>query len=506
MTTEQNQDGQPGAGASLRKGAVAAPTGPSAGAGSPAGPAVNEGLAASDFARDVGSASLREALTDYVQRVRGGEVGALPALLGLVVMVVIFTQASSVFLSVGNVANLPAQAATTILIGMGLVFVLLLGEIDLSAGTASGVCAGGMALALTHHGDVRAALGTGTWGLYVLLLVAAIAVAAWSRIWPVVAIVALGVAIMLTHLASSAIIAILLAVATGVAIGTLTGFLVARVGIPSFVVTLALFLAWQGVLLKFEGEGNAVPTRQFNVINNLANSNLKPVYGWVLFLVLIGAYLGYTLFRSIRRRADGLAAEPVALVLFRGVSLFIVGGAAVYLLNKERGPNPALASIKGMPYVVPVVLFLMIFWTFVLGKTAFGRYVYATGGNPEAARRAGIDLTRIRISCFAIGSGMAALGGVVAASKLGGVPSDAGGGNQLLYAVGAAVIGGTSLFGGRGRPRDAILGGLVIMMIPNGLGLAQLSSAYNFVVTGLVLLIAASVDALSRRRAAAAGR
>jgi len=188
----------------------------------------------------------------------------------------------------------------------------------------------------------------------------------------------------------------------------------------------------------------------------------------------------------------------------RAGGLALVAGVGLFFLNQERSPNPATNSIKGAPYVLPIIILLMIFWTFVLTKTRFGRYVYAVGGNAEAARRAGVDLRRIRTAAFAIGSGMAAFGGVVQASRLGSVPSDAGGGNTLLYAVAAAVIGGTSLFGGRGRARDAVIGGLVIAMIPNGLGLLpNLPSSANFIITMLVLLLAASVDALSRRRSAA---
>jgi len=182
----------------------------------------------------------------------------------------------------------------------------------------------------------------------------------------------------------------------------------------------------------------------------------------------------------------------------------VLGAVALYFLNQERSPNPTVTSIKGVPYVLPIILLLMVLWTLVLSKTSFGRYVYAVGGNSEAARRAGVDLTRIRITCFAIGAGMAAAGGIVQASRLGSIPSDAGGGNTLLFAVAAAVIGGTSLFGGKGRARDAVIGGLVITIIPNGLGLLpNLPSSAVFIVTGLVLLVAASVDALSRKRAVA---
>ncbi len=476
-----------------------------AGAGSPAGTAVNEGLAPSGFARDSGSNTLKEFGADYLRRIRGGDVGALPALLGLVVLVVIFDRSSDVFLTKGNLANLTTQAAGTALIAMGLVFVLLLGEIDLSAGTASGVCAGTMALVVNNGGNMRLAVGTWTWLVLLLLLVSAAGVAVWTRLWPATVVILAGVLVLVLQAGDNAEIAVFLSVAVGVAMGVLTGLLVANVGIPSFVVTLALFIAWQGVLLQFIKNGASIPTRNFGFINGFANKNVAPWLGWTFFVVLAGAYVGFTVFRSVRRRAEGLSAEPLSVVLLRGGALVVVGAFIVWFLNQERSPNPSVTSIQGMPYVVPVILVIMVIWTFVLTRTPFGRHIYATGGNAEAARRAGIDVQRMKIAAFTISSGMAGLGGVVIASQVGGVPADAGGGNTLLYAVGAAVIGGTSLFGGRGKVRDAVLGAVVIAMIPNGLGLLDLNASYNFMITGLVLLIAATVDAVTRKRASANG-
>ncbi|MGZ4650701.1 MAG: sugar ABC transporter permease [Kineosporiaceae bacterium] len=464
-------------------------------------------LAEADFARDTGALSLRDYLVDYVQRVRGGEVGALPAVLGLIVLGLIFSLASDRFLSVANLANLVQQSGITVFIAMGLVFVLLLGEIDLAAGTASGVCAAVMGVCLTQHGDLRAAVGTPTFLIILFFMVAAIVIAAFSRLWYGVVMVAVGAVMIAFHLGTATQIgAIYAAIATGIAIGTLTGFLVARVGIPSFVVTLALFLGWQGVLLQFIGNGAAISVGSFPLVNGISNGNVPPFWGWVMYVVFVGGYIAYTVTRSISRRSEGLSAEPLVLVLVRGGGLAVVGAIALALLNQDRSPNPNF-PIEGVPYVLPLIILFMIFWTFVLSKIRFGRYVYAVGGNSEASRRAGIDLARIRIACFAIGSCMAAVGGIAQASRLGSIPSDAGGGNTLLYAVAAAVIGGTSLFGGRGHARDAVIGGIVIAMIPNGLGLLpSLPSSANFIITAIVLLVAASVDALSRRRAAAAGR
>jgi D-xylose transport system permease protein len=464
--------------------------------------------AESDFARDAGVHTAGEFVRDYLSRVRGGEVGALPAVLGLAVLIVVFSQASDRFLSVYNLANLVSQAGITVFIAMGLVFVLLLGEIDLAAGTASGVCAGMMGLALIDKGDLQKALGTPIFVVVLLFMLVAIGLAVLSRLWIAASLVAVGAVMAATQfLTSTSLGAIYVAVAVGISIGLLTGFLVAWVGIPSFVVTLALFLGWQGVLLQMVGEGGAISVRQFDLIFGIANKNLAPALGWLFFLVLIVIYTGYTVWRAIRRRDQGLSAEPMLIVVSRAGGLALIGAVGLYLLNQERSPNPQSTSIKGAPYVLPLIVIFMIGWTLVLSKTRFGRYVYAVGGNAEAARRAGIDLRRIRISAFAIGSGMAALGGVVQASRLGSIPPDAGAGNTLLFAVAAAVIGGTSLFGGKGRARDAVIGGLVIATIPNGLGLLpSLPSSTNYVITCLVLLVAASVDALSRKRAAVAGR
>jgi D-xylose transport system permease protein len=339
---------------------------------------------------------------------------------------------------------------------MGLVFVLLLGEIDLSAGFTSGVCAAVLATLLTD------------WG--------------WS--WP---------------------LAVAVAMLTGLAIGTTMGTLVARVGIPSFVVTLAAFLAFQGTVLLIIGEGGNVAIRDSTVLA-IENKNLPPVWGWVLWAVSIGAYAALALLQAQRRRAKGLSAEPMAVVAAKVGGLAVLTGISVYFLNLERSRNALVISLKGIPWVVLIILILLVVLSFVLGRTAYGRHVYATGGNTEAARRAGIKTASIRTSVFMVCSTMAAVGGIIAASRANSVDPNAGGSNTLLYAVGAAVIGGTSLFGGKGKVRDAIIGGAVIAVIDNGMGLLGYSAGIKFIVTGLVLLIAASVDALSRKRAHATGR
>ncbi|MBL7500316.1 ABC transporter permease [Frankia sp. CNm7] len=392
---------------------------------------------------------------DFVARIRGGDMGALPAILGLLVLCVAFAIMRERFLSAINFANLFTQGAAVTAIAMGLVFVLLLGEIDLSAGFASGVCAAVMATLIAEHGQP------------------------W---W----------------------VAMLAAVGTGIVIGLVLGFLVARVGIPSFVVTLAAFLAFQGAVLLIIGQGGNVSIRDETIVA-IANKNL-PVYGgWILFAVLVLGFGASQLMRSVNRRRSGLTADPISVVALRTGALAVLAGFAVYVLNLERS-RTAIVSLKGVPIVVPVILVLVVIGTYVLNRTSYGRHIYAVGGNAEAARRAGINVVSIRISCFVICSSMAAVGGIIAASRATSVDPNAGGSNTLLYAVGAAVIGGTSLFGGKGRIIDAVLGGAVVAVIDNGMGLMGYSAGVKFIVTGCVLALAASVDALSRKRAASTGR
>jgi D-xylose transport system permease protein len=394
-------------------------------------------------------------IRDYWGRVRGGDIGSLPAILGLIVLVVIFGVARDTFISAVNFANLFSQGAQIIFIAMGLVFVLLLGEIDLSAGFASGVCGAVMAILLTNEG------------------------------WPWYG-------------------AIPAALITGLVIGFVLGFLVAEVGIPSFVVTLAAFLGFQGVLLVLLKGGINVSVRDKFVLA-LANNNMSVLWSWILAIASVVGYAAIQFSRVRSRAARGLVTDPLGIVLLRVGGLALIVLLATALLTRERSINPAIISVKGVPYVVPIIAFFLIVWTFVLGRTTYGRHIYATGGNTEAARRAGIPVDRIRISVFVICSFMAAVGGILAVSRANSVDPNTGGSNILLYSVGAAVIGGTSLFGGKGKVVNAVIGGAVIAVIDNGMGLLGFNAGTKFIVTGLILLIAASVDALSRRRAAVTG-
>jgi D-xylose transport system permease protein len=268
-------------------------------------------------------------------------------------------------------------------------------------------------------------------------------------------------------------------------------------------VTLALFLGWQGVTLRIVGQGGTVPVRD-PVIVGFTNDSLSNAWGWILAAVVIALYAALQLNRWRVQRSRNLASQPLAVVLARIGVIALVTVAVVWVLNLNRALNPNI-QLSGVPYAVPIVVALLLLLTFVATRTRFGRHVYAVGGNAEASRRAGINVIRIRILVFALSSTLAAISGIAAASRLASVDPGSGGGNTLLYAVAAAVIGGTSLFGGRGRVRDAVLGGLVIAIIANGLGLLGVEAYLNFIITGAVLLLAASVDALARRRAAATG-
>ena len=464
---------------------------------------LSEDAVAEAFSGDLGSVTLLDSTRAYISKVRGGDPGALPAMFGLVVLLLAFSSLSKQFLTTGNLANLTGQAGPTIFIAMGLVFVLLLGEIDLSAGTAAGVCAMMMGLAYAHNGNIEGYVKGGSYGAIIVVVVIGLLIAVLNRLWLAAPMIALGLIVVLTHAGGHIWIAMFLALATGTAIGCITGFLVARVGIPSFIVTLAFFLAWQGVIISFAGKAGAIPMGGAYPVNALAHDTVQPTLGWILLIIFVGGYAAFTLFRSIRRRSQKLSAEPLALVLVRIGALVVVGVFAVYFLNRNRQVNKSAKAVIGMPWVVPLILVLLVALTVLLTKTRFGRYIYAVGGNAEAARRAGIDVRRMRIAAFALSTTLAGVGGIALASFDGGVPLDIGGGNTLLYAVGAAVVGGVSLFGGRGRVRDAVIGGTVISLIPNGLGLKPgVNAAYTYIITGAFLLLAAAVDAFGRRRAA----
>ncbi|HEV2815108.1 MAG TPA: sugar ABC transporter permease [Solirubrobacteraceae bacterium] len=394
----------------------------------------------------------RETVQIYARRwwdnVRAGDLGSLPIIIGLVIIAIVFQSQNDRFLTAGNFVNLLIQGAAFATIAMGIVFVLLLGEIDLSIGYVSGVAGVICTLLLLPDGNEV-----------------------------------------------SPAIALALALGAGAAIGVLHGVIITKVGVPSFVVTLAGLLAWNGVVLLLIGSRGTV-ILQDDFIIGFANDFLSDGMAWLLVLVAVGLYAAVQL-NGLRKRAkSGLPNDPMVIVGARIAGLAVALALVVYVCNDDRG----------VPYVAVLVGALLVFWTWVARRTKFGRYVYAVGGNQEAARRAGINVDRIKIAVFAICSLMAALGGIILASRLRSVDTNAGGGSILLYSIAAAVIGGTSLFGGRGHIKSALLGALVIASIDNGLGLLGLGSGEKFVITGGVLLLAVTVDSVSRRGRESAGR
>ncbi|MFF5989076.1 sugar ABC transporter permease [Prauserella flavalba] len=461
--------------------------------------------AITDFGIDTTTMSTSEAVRDYFSRLRAGQLGSLPALLGLVALVIMFASLSDVFLSLNNLANLLAQGAGQTIIAMGIVFVLLVGEIDLSAGTASGVAGAVLAMHFAENGNLLGGMGSTVFILFLAALGLGAVLAMLLRIWAGAAMSVLGIVIAASGMSANPWIEMLLALCTGTAIGCITGYLVSRIGMPSFVVTLALFLAWQGVILQFIGEGGVIGISSSPVLDKVANGNLSVLGSWLLCVVAVGGFAAATLGRHFTRLRRGLVTQPTSIVLFKVGGIAAIGIAATALLTINRSPNDNIV-ITGVPYVVPIVLGLLVIGTYVLNRTRYGRHIYAVGGNREAARRAGVNVTKIRASVFVVCSSVAALGAIVYSSKVGSVDPQAGGLNTLLFAVGAAVIGGASLFGGRGRVSDAVIGGTVLAVVANGLGLLRQPAAVVSIVTGLVLLLAATVDALSRRRAASATR
>jgi D-xylose transport system permease protein len=393
-----------------------------------------------------------ETLSGYARRwwsnVRGGELGSLPIVVGIVIIAIVFQTQNDRFLTAGNFVNLIVQTAPYAIIAMGVTFALLLGEIDLSIGFVSGVGGVLTAILLTPDKSVPP-----TWLVMVIVLGA------------------------------------------GLAIGTFHGLIITKIGVPSFVVTLAGLLAWNGVVLLLIGSKGTVILQNDFVIG-LANNFLATGDAWIVAIACVALYAAVLVVRYRSRQAAHLENDPIPIVALRIAGLAAALAVTVYLCNQDRG----------VPIVALVVAGLFVAWTFVLNRTRFGRHIYAVGGNAEAARRAGINVDNVRIACFAIVSVMAVIGGIILASRLRSVDTNTGGGQALLYPIAAAVIGGTSLFGGRGTMKAALLGALVMLGIDNGLGLLGLSSGTKFVLTGGVLLLAVTVDSISRRGREASGR
>lgn len=394
--------------------------------------------------------SIADQVRAYISRVRGGEMGMLPAIAGLVVLSVLFSFLSPFFLTRLNIANLFTQSASLAVLAIALVFVILLGEIDLSAGVTAGV---GM-------------------GAFILLN----SVGGWN--W----IPALGVGLLV-----------------GLAIGAFIGYFVAKVGIPSFVVTLGLFLGLPGLLLVMLGDGNTYRIQAPEVLA-IMNNNLPLWGGWVMFVVIVLVSIATAYYDRGRRLKAGVPVRPLSLLWIRIGILAVASFVFVLLLNQNR--SVSVIAVEGVPIVVPITLAIVWLGTQVLDRTRFGLHLYAVGGNPEAARRAGINVATIRISAFMICSTLAIVSGLFTASRVGTVGSSFGS-TIVLNGVAAAVVGGVSLFGGRGRLVQAAVGAILISMITNGLGLLALPGGVNLLITGGVLILAATVDALSRKRSGA---
>ena len=384
------------------------------------------------------------------RKIKSGQSGMLPIIFGLIVLVIFFQTKNSLFLSVGNLTNLLTQASYLIVFGFAEIWVLLLGEIDLSAGYNGAIAGGVMAvLAGSHHNF--------PWWL-----------------------------------------AILCGLFTSTVIAMVVGGLVIRLRIPSFIVSLAFLLGLEGVLLKVVNLDNYQGS--VSILNgpllDLVDGNLSPIAGWVMTIAIVAVFAVLTILSDRRRRRSGSIAVPPAVTIIKIVGVAAAGLALVLICNANRG---VLEPVRGIPYCVPIVLGILVAWTFVLNRTRFGRYIYAIGGNAEAARRAGVSLGFNRLWAFALTGLTAGAAGILYTSRLGGSSNDIDGGQLVLLAVAAAVIGGVSLFGGRGKMVHALIGGMVIATIYNGMGLIGLDAATQDIVIGLVLLAAVSVEAISRR-------
>lgn len=406
--------------------------------------------ASEGFAIEAEPANLVEYLKAWWVRVKSGEIGSLPIIIGLIFIVIIFGSMRDTFLTERNFTNLLLQMSPTAILAIGIVWILLIAEIDLSVAYVSAV--GGVAMALL--------LRPGDPGLP----------------WPL----AIGVALLVTTM-----------------IGFLYGQILTRLGVPSFVITLAGNLAFFGVVLIMTTQWSTAGTTvvQDNFVIGLANNFLPNWLGWTLGLAIVGSF-AVSEFMKYRGREDrGLTTKPISVSVLQGLGLAFVTFGSIYYANLDRG----------VPMATVILGFFLVFWTFVATKTPFGRHVYAVGGNPEAARRAGINVSSLRIRVFMINGFMAGVGGIMLASRLRSVATNSGGGALLLNVIAAAVIGGTSLFGGHGRIVAALYGALIIASIQNGMDLLGLNTGTKFVITGLVLLAAVTIDSLSKRGRASSG-
>ncbi|MEU1616898.1 sugar ABC transporter permease [Streptomyces sp. NPDC005722] len=390
-------------------------------------------------------------ITEFKRKVRGGELGSLPVIIGLIIIWTVFQTQSSNFLTAGNLANIGFFLAATGMLAVGLVFVLLLGEIDLSVGSVSGLASSLFAILATTHG---------------------------MNPW----------------------LALILTILTGILIGALHGWFFAKIGVPAFVVTLAGFLGWNGLMLQLLGDSGSLSIQDTGPLHILGQQSffLDQDIAGAYLLAGLGtvAMLAGSLIEQRRRRAAGVPFRPTSEIALRVGALAVVSFVVAYVLNQA----------SGVPNALVIFLAALVITDFVLRRTSYGRKIFAVGGGIEAARRAGINVAMIRISVFAISGAFAAIGGLFFASQTYTASLGAGGGNYLMLAIAAAVIGGTSLFGGRGTVWSALLGMLVIQSIQTGLDLLNMNTALQYMITAAVLLAAVVIDSVSRKSQKAAGR
>jgi D-xylose transport system permease protein len=397
---------------------------------------------------------LGEYVNAWSRRIRNGESGVLPVLLGLVIIIIFFQIEQSKFLSAGNLVNLFIQAALYVMFGMAEFFALILSEIDLSLGYLAGICA------FTIAGTLADPVNFPWW----LALIAGLVV--------------------------------------GFGSGWLQGTLITRLGLPSFVVTLGGLLGFEGVLLELatidkSATGGVLSLDPNSPLSKLTSSQMSATVSWIVLVVVLAVFAAVTLRGVHSRRAKGLTAPPVSVALLSIGLVAVAGIVLVLICNANRG---LLTPIRGVPWVIPFVIVIVLLYTMLMGRTKVGRYLYAVGNNPEAARRAGINVPIIRTLGFALGGLTAGFAGLIYLSQQGSIATNIPGGNQVLFAVAAAVIGGTSLFGGRGKPVHTLLGGVVIAVVYNGLQLMGVNAAVQYMATAIVLILAVMIDALVRRR------
>jgi D-xylose transport system permease protein len=390
---------------------------------------------------------LEPILTRLTTNIRSGNLGSWPVIVALGLVVLVFSQTAQNFFTPANFTNIITQMAGTALIAYGVVFVLLIGEIDLSVAFVSGVA--GVIVA-------EAQLPTGA-----------------NLPW---------------------FVCVFLALLGATLIGVFQGSIVALIGVPSFVVTLAGYEIWQGVILRSLSQG--VIVIQDNKINDFSNYLFGTTPGWIMAAIVSIAYSGGLLWSAFAGRRHGIPIRDPQLLALKITVVPVVAFVTVWILNKDRGVPLGLLLVVGA----------LLVWTFVAKRTTFGRHVYAVGGNAEAARRAGINVPLIRILVFAIAGGMSGLGGIVLAARLNSVDLNAGGGTLLIDAIAAAVIGGTSLFGGRGEIRDALIGAALISTVSNGMFILGYTTGTIFIVTGAILLLAVTFDTVVRRLQVRSGR